>query len=177
MLKGFNRLVSFLSIKLVDFNLKNGITFILFLITSSGTLIAQRNEVIASGCDYFKTNTGSLSWTLGELSIETYTAQSSILTQGFQQTFFKNPVTGITESTDLEMEVYPNPAQDRLYLRLVPQPEMYYVLIDIIGRPLSQQQITQEETLVNLSDLAPAMYLLEIRRGNTLLKIFRIVKK
>jgi len=157
--------------------LKNGIIFILFLVTSNGHLLAQRNEVIASGSDYFKTNTGSISWTLGELSIETYTAQSSILTQGFQQTFFKNFVTGITESTALEMEVYPNPAEDRLYVRLLPEPEMYYVLLDLIGRPLLQQHITQQETLLNLSDLAPAMYLLEVRRGDTLLKIFRIVKK
>ncbi len=157
--------------------LKKALVFVLLIISIDGYVHAQHNEVIASGSNYFKTNTGSISWTLGELSIETSTVPNSILTQGFQQIFFKNFVTGITESTDLEMEVYPNPAEDRLYLRLLPEPEMSYVLVDLIGRPVLQQHITQQETLLNLSGLAPTMYLLEIRRGNTLLKIFRIVKQ
>jgi len=110
--------------------LKKGIVLVLFAIVIS-PLYAQRSEVIASGSDYFKTNTGSISWTLGELSIETYSSQNKILTQGFQQTFIKNAVTGITETVDLGIEVYPNPAEDRLYLRVLLMTGMSYTLLDL----------------------------------------------
>ena len=42
-------------------------------------------EIISTSGDYFENTTGSISWTIGESMIETYTNGSEILTQGFQQ--------------------------------------------------------------------------------------------
>ena len=42
-------------------------------------------DVVASSGDYFENAGVSLSWTLGELAVETYTAGNITLTQGFQQ--------------------------------------------------------------------------------------------
>ena len=42
-------------------------------------------SVIASAGNYHEGTTASLSWTLGEIATETYTAGNVILTQGFQQ--------------------------------------------------------------------------------------------
>ncbi|RLD52070.1 MAG: hypothetical protein DRJ05_17775, partial [Bacteroidetes bacterium] len=42
-------------------------------------------EVIASSGDYYENANASLSWTLGEIATETYSAGGTILTQGFQQ--------------------------------------------------------------------------------------------
>ena len=58
-------------------------------------------EVIASSGDYYENSNGSLSWTLGEIATETYTAGNIILTQGFQQTY------GIViHGIDLDVLVY-----------------------------------------------------------------------
>lgn len=53
----------------------------------SGLISAQsiERDVVASSGDYFDNGSVSLSWTLGEIATETYTAGNVILTQGFQQ--------------------------------------------------------------------------------------------
>ena len=72
-------------------------------------------EVISSSGDYFEGVNGSLSWTLGEIATETYTAGNIILTQGFQQpitvaisgidlvVFLEGPYEGTEMSTDLNL--------------------------------------------------------------------------
>ena len=42
-------------------------------------------EVLAASGDYFTSTSNSLSWTLGESVIETYSSSNNSLTQGFQQ--------------------------------------------------------------------------------------------
>ena len=70
-------------------------------------------EVIASSGDYYENANASLSWTLGEISTETYSAGGNILTQGFQQpigvtvkgvdifVFLEGPYSGTQMSTGL----------------------------------------------------------------------------
>lgn len=58
-------------------------------------------EVISSAGDYYENSNGSLSWTLGEIATETYTAGNIILTQGFQQ-----PITVAIAGIDLDVLVY-----------------------------------------------------------------------
>ena len=58
-------------------------------------------DVVASSGDYFEGANVSLSWTLGEIATETYTAGNIILTQGFQQSY------GIViHGIDLDVLVY-----------------------------------------------------------------------
>ncbi len=58
-------------------------------------------EVISSSGDYFEGPNASLSWTLGEIATETYTAGNIILTQGFQQ-----PITVAIAGIDLDVLVF-----------------------------------------------------------------------
>ena len=72
----------------------------LFTIASAAQSISP--DVVAGSGAYYSKPAGSLSWTLGELSTETYTAGNNTLTQGFQQ-----PVIGIIISgIDLDLLVY-----------------------------------------------------------------------
>ncbi len=58
-------------------------------------------DVVASSGDYFEGTNVSLSWTLGEIATETYSAGNIILTQGFQQSY------GIViHGIDLDVLVY-----------------------------------------------------------------------
>lgn len=58
-------------------------------------------EVISSSGDYFEGVNASLSWTLGEIATETYSAGNIILTQGFQQ-----PITVSIAGIDLDVLVF-----------------------------------------------------------------------
>jgi hypothetical protein len=58
---------------------------------------AKAQQAVSSAGTYFENESGSISWTLGEVVIETLSAGETILTQGFQQpsillgTFYENP--------------------------------------------------------------------------------------
>ncbi len=58
-------------------------------------------EVVASAGDYYENGNVSLSWTLGEISTETYSNGGVILTQGFQQ-----PVSVTIHGIDLDLLVF-----------------------------------------------------------------------
>lgn len=73
-------------------------------------------NVVATSGDFYTSVAGSLSWTLGEVSVETFTAGNTILTQGFQQ-----PVnlftTGIGSAQIVSsISAYPNPVLNTLNL-------------------------------------------------------------
>lgn len=78
----------------------NTITIVWLL---SFTVAAQSlsPEVIASLGEYYQNANNSISYTLGEIATETYSAGSNILTQGFQQ-----PVSVTIHGIDLDLLVY-----------------------------------------------------------------------
>jgi len=53
------------------------------VVSANGQSISS--SVVASAGGYSEAGEISLSWTLGELAVETFTASELILTQGFQQ--------------------------------------------------------------------------------------------
>ena len=66
-------------------------TEILLILFFAATILCSaqsiERDVVAGSGDYFEGTNGSLSWTLGEIATETYTAGNIILTQGFQQAY------------------------------------------------------------------------------------------
>lgn len=149
------------------------LTFILAVTLSSAS--AQRLEIVAAASNYFKTGTGSVSWTLGELAIETYRSSTVILTQGFQQPR-SGFVTAVYEAP-FGLSAYPNPTDDAVWLTTDDITGMTYQVLDLTGHVLQEATLTQAETQVSFQGLAPALYLLEVKRGGVLIQIFRIVKK
>lgn len=54
----------------------------------------------------------NLSWTMGELAIETFSTDNLVLTQGFQQGYYE--ITSIDDPLTklIDLQIYPNPAID-----------------------------------------------------------------
>ena len=170
--------------------MKNYLLIILVL-TASVLVKAQQLEVIATSGDFYKNSSGSLSWTLGEVAIETLSETNFILTQGFQQS--KLTVTSVNElpGLDFTISVFPNPASDFLtvkfekYDRLT---SLMYHLYDINGKLLLLKQPEGIETTISLSNFNPSIYILKViqtkDRGATscvsttsCVSIFKIIKK
>jgi hypothetical protein len=108
-----------ISTVLIGYNRFRMKRFILSLIISILILpaIAQvaKQDVIASAGGY-NTATGiSLSWTLGETIVPTFSSSNLILTHGFQQQLI---VTSVQENLEslVKITLYPNPAVDLITL-------------------------------------------------------------
>jgi type IX secretion system substrate protein len=127
--------------------------------------------VIASTGGFSSNANGSLSYTVGEMTmVQTFSANNNILTQGFQQ---PNDISiGILEVTQDDFGsfvVYPNPAVDNTWLAFQ-MPEAGRVTIslyDMLGQKISDVyaanysngKISAE---TNVSSLAASMYFMTL---------------
>ena len=159
------------------------ILFLAFGILCSLTVHSQAltPEVISSAGDYFKGSNVTLSWTIGEAVIETFTGTNCILTQGFQQPFIS--VTGIKklEDKNLEIKVFPNPVSDFLNVRFIAKEKIDLIieLIDLNGKVLLNEKVVTDQLIqqINFKYVNPGSYFLRIRKTDgQLLEIYKIQK-
>jgi len=156
--------------------------FILFALFCFGSAKSQSvsPEVYSTSGDYFTGTNATLSWTIGESVIETYSGSNAIITQGFQQSSYS--VTSIEEAPDNEYQisVYPNPASRTLTLSVGvdEMPEIISAeIIDLQGKVLFHQEIKENTTQIDLNHFASSTYFLKITgKDGKLLKSFRIQK-
>jgi protease II len=134
-------------------------------------------EVIATSGDFFQNANGSLSWTLGEPVIETFTAGSNVLTQGFQQSRYSSLSIFEIENTDISISIAPNPTSDNIVLNINMFEDIDYGLYDFTGRLLKTSKVYAEETDISMSDLSYSSYFLIIKKGNQIIKTFQIIKQ
>ena len=94
------------------------------------------NEVIGSAGEEFSDGSVDLSWTLGEIMTETYSASGTLLTQGFHQPYINQSTTGIrTINEQLTASVFPNPTNSNATLIINNSTESFYLeLYDISGK-------------------------------------------
>jgi hypothetical protein len=136
-------------------------------------------EVIGTAGDFHQNSNVSVSWTIGEPVIETYTTGNAVLTQGFQQPILVS--VSIYENPELNFEInaFPNPTSD--YLNVVISgrnyDKMIYSLFDVSGKLIDSRHIVSENTEVIFSHLPVAVYVLRIIQGDQELKSFRIIKQ
>ncbi|MBE9510529.1 MAG: T9SS type A sorting domain-containing protein [Bacteroidetes bacterium] len=157
--------------------MKNYLLLILVL-TTSVSVKAQQAEVIATSGDFYENSSGSLSWTLGEVVIETLSETNFILTQGFQQS--KLTVTAINDlqTSGIELSVYPNPTNSFLFIEVKTdkQRDLQINLFDLNGKLILQKKITGSKQTVNMQNYKPATYILKVTEGNKEIRTYQIVK-
>lgn len=141
--------------------------------------VQGQQQVVSSAGNFHSNVSGSISWTLGELAVETLTTASNILTQGFQQS--RLTVTGIGDipALDFEIVVFPNPASDHLIIRTDKEQieNLFYQLYDLSGKIILQDKFRETETTIPVNHLRSAVYLLRIIEGNRQVRSFKIVKQ
>lgn len=153
----------------------------LLLLLSVMSLNAQvKQQVIASAGGFNTGNGVSLSWTLGETIVPTFTAQdgSITLTHGFQQ---RVVVTAIQENIEVsvDIKVYPNPAIDVVNIRFESpvDDEVQVSLLDSYGRLVKSDvmEAGMTEKQLNLQDVPGGIYYLRIIKGR-LINVYKVVK-
>jgi hypothetical protein len=153
---------------------------ILFSIAAFSQTLAP--TVYASAGDYFVGSNGSLSWTLGEAVIETFSNDGNTLTQGFQQSTYQ--VVAIEDMKDVTYDVfvYPIPASDFLNIDISSSDKTVNLkmeLFDVNGNKIFEKNIessTFHENVI-LSKYNTNMFMLKITNmNNQSVKTFKIVK-
>ena len=86
-------------------------------------------------------------------------------------------VNGI-EETGIQLSVFPNPTNDFVLLTVKNSStdNMAYLLYDVQGKIIEEQQIDGTETSISMFHLASDIYFIKVLKNNTEVKIFKIIK-
>lgn len=144
-------------------------------------------QLYGIGGGYGETPSGqSLSFSMGEMLVETGENFNQTLTQGFQQSSFE-AVVGIIEIEDVafSIDVYPNPTSDFLNIKIqsslneVNTADFSILFYDLSGKAISldQQDLDNQTIQLNLHDLPTGMYMARVvNKENNSISTFKIVK-
>jgi hypothetical protein len=160
---------------------RNILLFAIMLISISVTAQVKQ-EVIASagGFNTSADKSLSISWTLGETIIPTFTSKdgSLILTHGFQQ---KYVITAIQENLGdpVQVNIYPNPTSDIINIQFetATDKEISLFLLDAQGK-LVKSEVIEASVLnreLNLQSLPAGVYYLRLTKGK-LVNVYKVVK-
>ena len=134
----------------------------------------------ASGSD------GTVSYSVGQVVYTTNTGTNGSVAEGVQQPYEISVVIGIEEAKDINLllSAYPNPTSDYLTLEMQSfvqtqdfasqkvktqdfasqevQKQYFASLYDINGKLLQKIPITNQQTRIDMNNLAPATYFLKV---------------
>lgn len=123
-------------------------------------------EVIASAGEHFVGSNAQLSFTVGEVVIETVTSANSIITQGFHQPDL-DAGSAIEDNLPgfISVNIYPNPAAEQVFIELDNNSmDMAIEMFDMTGKLVEKRQIPAftNRIILDVNDHANASYLLNL---------------
>ena len=107
----------------------------------------------------------NVDWVLGELAVETIRAEEINITQGFLQGEIAVSTSVLNPRPDLFVKVYPNPAQDIIFVEAPEVRNQKMILFDSKGELYLQGVIKDRETTIDMSFHPPGVYFLVILSG------------
>ena len=151
--------------------------FFTILFAQFGLVIGQES-VNTTGGDVFG-NSGTISYSVGQLVYQSFSGNTISVSQGVQQTYIISTI-GLTDS-DLQISIslYPNPTSNDLTLDLnVNNIEKYsFELYDLQGNLLMNNQVTAHKTVIETSNLPTSSYLIHLfNEKHQNIRSFKIVK-
>ena len=151
--------------------------YLVFSILSVFLLNVNAQEIISTSGDYFENTDASISWTIGESMIDTYSNGTNILTQGFQQSRLTPSTIFELEDAGISVNIAPNPTTDFIHLYIDDFKGVNYQLYDFNGKIIRQADVNTAETMISFSNLSYAVYFLRIMKGTQIIKTFQIIKQ
>lgn len=160
-------------------NLKLSAVFLLFI----GIQALKAQDAIPASGGNASGSGGSVSFTVGQVVYTTNSGTNGSVVQGIQQPYEISVVTGLETASGITLKysVYPNPTIDLLNLKIdAPTSHslqsMSYELLDMNSKLLEYRKVTEDVTLITMSDLPMATYFLKISENNIVVKTFKIIK-
>jgi hypothetical protein len=154
------------------------ILFTVFLL-GSFSLVAQISTptVLANSGEFYNNTNVSLSWTLGEVSINTYNSTSAVLNQGFQQSILSIVSVSETLNPEFTCRVFPNPAKHQIHIIHNATSKLLYLrIMDLQGKEVARYNLSQQNNQIDIQNLAEGIYLLEIANKDNTINTYKLVK-
>ena len=147
-------------------------------ILSLATIGYSQTAVVTAGND-FTNNSGSLSYSLGQVVYTTNTGSDGTVSEGVQQAYEIFTLKVEDHRLKPSMTVYPNPTEDIVNLRIddLNSDKLSYMLFDLQGRLIKQGKLTENFTPIKVQDLPSASYIMKISKNHKAFKSFKIIKK
>ncbi len=150
---------------------------LLFLLFVFADANAQRALVAAGG--NATGSGGTASYSIGQIAYTIANGIGGSANQGVQIPFEIVTLSGqeLTQIS-LQMIVYPNPTTSIVNLKIdnFDFQNLNYQLLDLNGREIKNQKITNSETVVLLENFTNSTYLLSVSNQNKIIKTFKIIK-
>lgn len=156
----------------------NYLTCMSMLLYTSG--VFAQSAVLSSGGN-IQTSAGNVSFSVGQLLVQTVQNSSGSVSFGVQQPFeFHTLSLEDFSGIALKIKTYPNPTSDFVFLFLPSQEQTgneTYELYDLSGRKLRSGTLSGDETSVSFQNLPASIYLLNVNREGNTIKAFKIIKR
>ncbi|NRA12669.1 MAG: T9SS type A sorting domain-containing protein [Crocinitomicaceae bacterium] len=150
----------------------------IFLFGCGLSSLHAQETTLSGGGD--ATGIGSLSYSIGQVFYVTNSGIDGTVAQGVQQAYEISSIVGIDEfdAISLGLEVYPNPTANYLTLDVKDFSfgALDYVLYDLSGRVLANEELSQKKTIIEMRDFPPSTYFLKVSDGTSIMKTFKIIK-
>lgn len=150
-----------------------GVLLCTFHLTYSQTTFASSGGSV-------KSDTGSLTFTVGQLVYTTSNNDNGSIAQGVQQAFeFQVLSNSDVSPKNFTLLTYPNPTSDNFVVKLsdTSYNKIEYTLFDIQGKQIKTGRIVKRETNIEIQDVSNGVYFLKVTNGKQLLKSLKIIKK
>lgn len=155
--------------------------FALIIILTGITATFAQSAIVPVGGDV-QSNNGSVSYTVGQIAIQTNGNQSVSLAEGVQQPY-EILTVGVNDHPQITLEaiVYPNPAENIAQLKLngleIPIGGFHAILYDANGKLLQNFNVTDDITTFHIGQYATGTYYLELRDSKQALKTFKVIRR
>lgn len=152
----------------------------LLLFITLGFIKLSAQQAITSAGKSTISNSGSISYSIGQIGYTTSIGSSGSMAKGVQQPYEISVVLGVEEATNINLSftAYPNPTLSLLNLDVSNYnlDFLTYQLYDINGKLLLDDKIFQKITILNIENFSSGTYLIKILDKKSSIKTFKIIK-
>jgi hypothetical protein len=124
---------------------------------------------------------GSTAYTVGQILYSSSSGASGEVFQGVQLPYEISVISGLDQFEDLALTIstYPNPVSEFLILKVrsLDWNDLNFRMYNSEGKVVSTDKVLNSETNIDMSQLAPGTYFLQVIMDKDAVKTFKIIKK
>lgn len=140
----------------------------------------QAQQTIATTGEDASGAGGSTSYTVGQITYNTYSSSAGTINQGVQYAYeIISLATDDVAVEKKEIRLYPNPVQDMLYVDFGKEvvKNSSYQLFDTQGKLVKQGNLNQSKNELDMRAIPQSIYIIKIVEDDKNVKTFKIIKK